>query len=196
MSSHGPFFASTTSWLYKAMHLALIVSASDAAEVHLSVLRGLVIGMGVIVLVCVLPSLVHPVCDRRKTTALLVQTIILLSATQSALCYAESYELLMSAPLLVQLVSGHMFYSLSAACVHDKQILLAAPFVTIVFGTAALVLPVAASMSGPRAPAAHGLALVVALGVGEMCGVAVYCLAQVVHAGGACYEGVVRMLCE
>ena len=196
MLSSTPFFARTTSWLYKAYHLVLIMSGENRGETNVPVVLGIALGMGLVVAVCVMPSIVHPVRDRATTNALLVQTVLMLSAINMGVHVTLSRGTPAMAALWVQLLTGHVFYSLAIACLDNKHIVVGAPFVTIVVGAAALALPLAACMTAPRPPEVHGLALVLALGTGELCGVTVFCLSQMVHAGGNAYEYVVRMLCE
>ena len=196
MATSTSFFAETTSWFYKALHLALIVSSAPDAALHAEILNGLAgPTLGVLVLVCVLPSIVNPVRSRVRTNALVVQAVLMMSAMHLSMRAAQHYGHAAATPLVVQLLSGHVCYSLARSCIREKEILLGAPLAAVVFGGGAVVLPVLASLAGPRAPEVHGLALVVALGAGEVCGCVVYAAAQGLHLCGLTYESVVRTLC-
>ena len=196
MVARHAYFARTTSWLYKALHLALIVSAQSTRSTDLSVLSALMVIAGVLTGICVFPSMVHPVRDRRDTNALFVQGLLVLACTHAGLYWLCRHGHTSSAAVGVQLMLGHVFYSFSSACLKDKHIMIGAPLVAIVFAAAALCFPIVASLAGPRAPEAHGLSLVVALGVGELVGVMVFVAAQLVHALGGVYESIIRSLCE
>lgn len=196
MLGNTPFFAGTTSWLYKAYHLVLIVCGDVQGDTNIAVVTGIAVSTGLVIAVCVVPAMVNPVRDRRKTNALLVQTVLMLSATNAGVHIAVAWERASVAALWAQLLTGHIFYSLAVTCLREKHLVVGAPFVTIVTGAAALSMPLVACMTGARPHEVHGLGLVLALGVGELCGLCIYCVAQIVHAGGGAYEYLVRMLCE
>lgn len=196
MQGQKPMFACTTSWLYKAYHLGLIISASSDTELFYSALRSLSVIMGGLLLVCVLPSMVHPVRSRLATNGLVLQTMLMLTGLQLGLFLLVSYGHANAAALWTQLVGGHIAYSVTAATLSDKTLLVGAPLVAVAFGCAAAALPLAASLAGPRAPEAHGIFLIAALGAGEVCGMLAFCVAQALRMGGQMYEAVVRTICE
>lgn len=196
MTAHAAPFARTTSWLFKAYNLALIISASDNSTPQMAVLNGLCFGLGALLLVCALPSVVHPMRSRAATNALVLQTVLMITAMQLGLCMLGAYGHRSTANLWVQLLSGHIAYSVTTAALADKSLLIGAPFVALAFGTATAVIPVAASFCGPRAPEAHGLLLIAALGAGEVCGLCVFCVSYVLRLAGQAYEGLVRVICE
>lgn len=70
------------------------------------------------------------------------------------------------------------------------------PIVCICFGLFSIVVPVLASIAGPRAESVQGIRLVMFLGLGELMGILVFVLAQLCAMGGKVYESVVRYLVE
>lgn len=196
MQGQTALFACTTPWLYKAYNLALIISTSSDTQLFYSLLCSFAVAMGGLLLVCVLPSMVHPVRSRVATNSLVLQALLMLTGLQAGLSALVSHGHANAAALWTQLVGGHIAYSVAAATLADKTLLVGAPFVAVAFGCAAAALPLAASLAGPRAPEAHGIFLVAALGAGEVCGILAFCVAQALRMGGHMYEAVVRGICE
>lgn len=120
----------------------------------------------------------------------------MLTTMQFGLRVLVAHQHAQAASLWVQLLSGHIAYSVTTAALANKTLLAGAPFVALAFGGAAAVLPLAASLCGPRPPEAHGLTLIAALGAGELCGVGVFCASHALRLGGQAYEALVRVICE
>jgi hypothetical protein len=196
MTTHSacrPWFAHTTPWLYKAFHFALIVSSFRDQALLISASQALQHAVPVIVMISVLPSVVHPVRSRSHTTALVVQILMMLSLLNAATAVATRRGHADASTLLLQLVGGHLFYSLCVACLSDRALLLCRPFAVIVFGVSAVILPVLASMLGPRPAFAEGAGLIGCFCVGEVLGFAAYVLALFLRAVGWLYEELVRI---
>jgi len=109
---HG-WFAHTSSWVYKALHLALVVSASrdDAGMTHeagATLLRVVCL----VLLACFLPAILHAVPRREHTTSLLTQTILMLALKSVARNQLVARGMRAAGSLVAQLVTGHVFYAL------------------------------------------------------------------------------------
>ena len=189
-------FASTTPWLYKAFHLLLVISGFQDHVLLLSVYRGLLMGMTVVTFLLLFPSAIHSVRNRVLTTSLIVQSFFMLSLMMNGLVYLAHLGYASLVPVCVQILSGHFFFSLASASVKNKGLLVYGPIVCICFGLCSIVVPVLASIAGPRAESVQGIRLVIFLGLGEAMGILVFVLAQLCAMGGKLYESVVRYLVE
>jgi hypothetical protein len=131
---HG-WFAHTSSWVYKALHLALVVSASrdDAGMTHeagATLLRVVCL----VLLACFLPAILHAVPRREHTTSLLTQTILMLALMSVARNQLVARGMRAAGSLVAQLVTGHVFYALTAACLRDPELLVYSPTAVVIFG--------------------------------------------------------------
>ena len=121
--------------------------------------------------------------------------MLMLTGLQVGLFLLVSYGHANAAALWTQLVGGHCVLDHSGHTLRQN----AAGGGTLSgggLGCAAAALPLAASLAGPRAPEAHGIFLIAALGAGEVCGMLAFCVAQALRMGGQMYEAVVRTICE
>lgn len=189
-----PWFMYTSPWLYKALHFSLLISSFRNQAVLTTAWQALRRAIPVVLLVCILPSLVHPVQCRAKTTSLIVQILLMMTLLAVTLHYADNTQHTDAAPLILQLLSGHLFYSLTAACINDRELLLYSPFAIVVFGGSAFVFPLLASLLGPRPAEAEGFVLLGCLCVGEVLGVVVFILSVCLRFAGKAYEDLVRMI--
>ena len=190
-----PYFVRTTPWLYKAFHLALVITAFREQTLLAETCSALAHGVALVLAICTLPSLLHAVRQRERTTHLIVQSVLMASALNIALHRAAAHRP-DAVALLLQLLSGHVFYTLACTCLADRHLLLFGPLVSVACGTCAVVFPVLASLAGPRPADAEGLLLVACLCAGELCGLAVYCVAVCVWVVSVGYESLLRALVE
>ena len=190
-----PCYARTSSWLYKGFHLFLVISAFREQTMLVDTCAAIARAVAVTLAICMLPSLVHAVRRRDRTTTLLAQSVLMLSALNFLLGQAAAHRP-DAVALLLQLLSGHIFYSLANTCLQDRHLLLYSPLICVVFGACAVAFPVLASFAGPRPRDAEGVLLVACLCAGELCGLAVYCAAVCIGVVSAGYESALRALVE
>ena len=190
-----PYYARTSPWLYKAFHLFLVISGFREQSVLADTCAAITRAVAVTLAICMLPSLVHAVRRRDRTTTLFTQSLLMLSALNFLLFQAAAHRP-DAVALILQLLSGHIFYSLASTCLQDRHVLLYSPLICVIFGACAAVFPVLASFAGPRPRDAEGWLLVACLCAGELCGLAAYCAAVCIGVVSAGYESALRALVE
>lgn len=188
-SAYKPCFTSTSSWLYKGLNLALVVTSTHENQLVTPLMQGVFIVSVVLVYAAIFPSLLHSVRSRHETTVFIAQLLLYLSAIGMILSYLRSHQHVGLMAVTLQFLTAHCFYTAAMTLIRNKTLLTYGAFIGVAFLALAVLMPVLASFSGPR-PQTHGLYIAVFLAMGEIVGVAVYAVYVLIALLGSAYEQV------
>ena len=134
------------------------------------------------------PSLVLAVRDRRRTTALLVETAWMVACVSAVLSMGAVGQLpVLETTLAMHMCTMHVFYQQGVELRRARRLLVAEDLFAILATLCSLALPVIMTMNTPGAiPDTH--TAVLTLFSGEICGTASAWAASIVLAAANTYE--------